>query len=146
MHYSTVTAVSILSEEETKRAGLQWKDRYGETAMISPDELKEATMLHTKSVVSADTKDWEKQCSKNKYTPLYRQLSKKKIRGLENPCKIGIPFPDGKDQGDGTGPVLKDAAGYTCNCFVNPKVEKVFVPKLEEALQNRGKAKQTFVM
>mmetsp|Transcript_22275 Transcript_22275/g.46144 ORF Transcript_22275/g.46144 Transcript_22275/m.46144 type:complete len:222 (+) Transcript_22275:2010-2675(+) len=114
VHYSTVTKVSQLSKEETEQAGIDWRRGYKELAVKIVDEEKEATMLHTKSVVWDQTKKWEKACK------------------LNNPiCKVGFPFPDGKDRSDG---VVRNEDGYTCNCFVNKKIESVWVPKLEAAL------------
>ena len=55
VHYSTVTSVSVLSQNETKEAGFKWKDRYSEGAIETPDEIDAAIMLHSKSVTHSHT-------------------------------------------------------------------------------------------
>jgi hypothetical protein len=120
VHYSTITKVSQLNKKQTEEAGIHFRRGYKEHNVKVVDEIKEATMLHSKSVVWDQTRKWEKACK------------------LNNPiCKVGFPFPEGKHRSDG---VLKNDDGYTYNCFVNKKVENTWVPKLEAALQNRPEA------
>ena len=120
VHYSTVTKVSQLNKKQTEEYGITFKRGYKERDVKVVDEIKEATMLHSKSVVWDQTRKWEKTCK------------------LNNPvCKVGFPFPDGKHRSDG---VLKNDEGYTYNCFVNKRIENTWVPKLEAALQNRPEA------
>ena len=137
VHYSTVTSVSVLSQNETIHAGLKWKDRYGEGAVETPDELEAAIMLHSKSVTGEDTKSWEHRCKSPVYSQTLFKMNKRDMRGHFETCKIGIPFPPDAEPSQ-TGPVLTDDEGYTCNCFVNQKLEKYWIPKLEAALEKRG--------
>jgi hypothetical protein len=137
VHYSTVTSVSILSKNETLEAGLRWKDRYGEGSLETPDELDAAIMLHSKSVTAEDTNAWNQRCKTPTYPRNLFKLNKKEMRGLHSGCKVGIPFPPDAEPSP-TGPVLTDDEGYTCNCFVNQKLEKEWIPKLEAALEKRG--------
>ena len=101
VHYSTVTALSILSQNETESRGLLWKERYHETSVDFPDELTEATMIHTKTVTAQDVRLWKSFCKAQTYFPIFNQMKKLDVRSGPNPCKIGIPFPVGKDHGNG---------------------------------------------
>ena len=137
MHYSTVTSVSVLSQNETKEAGFKWKDRYGEGAIETPDELDAAIMLHSKSVTGEDTRSWTTKCKIPTYSNILFSMNKRDMRGHYTPCMVGIPFPPDAEPSQ-TGPVLTDDEGYTCNCFVNQKLEKEWIPRLEAALEKRG--------
>ena len=137
VHYSTVTSVSVLSQNETDMAGLKWKDRYAEGATETPDELDAAIMLHSKTVLSEDTRSWNRQCKTRTYALTLFPMNKHDMRGHSAPCMVGIPFPLDAEPSQ-TGPVLTDDEGYTCNCFVNQKLEKEWIPKLEAALEMRG--------
>ena len=82
-------------------------------------------MIHSKAVAHQDTAGWERVCHVNSLKDDPRD------RGL---CRLGIPWPDQAQ------PLLQHNAtadGWLYNCFVNKKVEEVFVPQLEAALHER---------
>jgi len=120
VHYSTVTRISVLNKEQTQQAGYKWLNMYKDRHTKVVDEVEWATMLHGKSIVYDQTEDHEHRCKKQ------RQV-----------CKLGFPFPEGKDLSSGT---VEVEGGYLANCFINDKIENYWVPRLEAALRNRGKA------
>ena len=124
VHYSTVTKVSQMNEKQAEKVGIKWKRGYKERDVKVVDEIEEATMLHSKSVVWDQTRKWEKACK------------------LNNPagCKVGFPFPEGMHRSNNVGNALKNEEGFTYNCFVNTKIEEKWVPKLEAVLQSRPEA------
>ena len=124
VHYSTVTKVSQMNEKQAEKVGIKWKRGYKERDVKVVDEIEEATMLHSKSVVWDQTRKWEKACK------------------LNNPagCKVGFPFPVGMHRSNNVGNALKNEEGFTYNCFVNTKIEEKWVPKLEGVLQSRPEA------
>lgn len=122
VHYSTITTESILSESEAKELGVWRFSRYKEQAVRYVDEIDEATMLHTKSIVTEETSNWRNGCR------------------LKKPnCKVGVPFPPGKDNSENTDVfVLRDDLGFTCNCYPHEKIDNYWVGKLEDALKKLG--------
>ena len=122
IHYSSVTALSELSQSEFEAAGYDWhhtrafpdpNSRFG-------DELNEATMLHTKAVARQDTVGWLEACM-DKYTGGFM-------------CRIGVPFPDNYDEKKhGTG----DDKGWAYNCYPNKKIEEFWAPNLEKAINDK---------
>lgn len=132
---------------------------FTEATEIVVDEIHQATLVHTKELDFGGTKAWKKRC-----VPEYN----KRWTG----CRIGFPWPrielseqerqqqqQQQDQKinvehaasvdlshfqiDNTTTINED--GYTYNCFVNPKVEDYWIPKLNEALVERKKLqKQPF--
>jgi len=89
--------------------------------MIYPDETTEATMVHAKSVNPANTFTRTKEC----------------VHGNKDCAGIGIACQDdalvSRESGETT---TLDVDGVTyCNCFVNHHIDKVWVPKLKEALK-----------
>eukprot|EP00814_Leptocylindrus_danicus_P006501 CAMPEP_0116047434 /NCGR_PEP_ID=MMETSP0321-20121206/28895_1 /TAXON_ID=163516 /ORGANISM="Leptocylindrus danicus var. danicus, Strain B650" /LENGTH=811 /DNA_ID=CAMNT_0003529325 /DNA_START=180 /DNA_END=2616 /DNA_ORIENTATION=+ len=117
IHYPTVSTQSMMSEKETKEAGVTWRQRHNEERMGSArwiDELTEATMIHTKAVTIAEIgTGWEKKCK------------------LQS-CHFGFAFPEG--EGLGEKKKQKDSDGNVMNCYPNPTVAKKWVPKLREEL------------
>lgn len=51
-------------------------------------------------------------------------------------CRIGFPWPDGIHSEDAE--QTHDEDGWQYNCYVNPKVENYWGPKLREKLVERG--------
>ena len=113
-----------MNEKQAEEVGIKWKRGYKERDVKVVDEIVEATMLHSKSVVWDQTRKWEKACK------------------LNNPagCKVGLPFPEGMHRSNNVGNALKNEEGFTYNCFVNKKIEEKWVPKLEAVLQSRPEA------
>ena len=120
VHYSTVTVVSQMTEEETKRAGERWSHRYKERYLHEFDELNEATMLHTKSKVAHNMVAWKHRCRQSTL--------------IEGHCHVGFPFPKGVK------PESKQVRGdgWAYNCFLNEKIESYWWPKLMDAIKRRG--------
>lgn len=116
IHYSSVTTLSALNKTEFEKAGYNWRSRvFPDPNSRFVDELHEATMLHTKAVARQDTAGWLKVC----------------MKGGRGTCRIGVPFPENWSEKDGE----VDDKDWKYNCYVNQKVEKYWVPRLEEALK-----------
>lgn len=124
VHYSTITILSQLSEEETIRAGEYWKHRYNDPHTREVDEEMEATMLHTKSKVAYNTNGWKERCKQH--------VSSK----IEGHCNLGFPFPKDHDPYKQSPP---RSDGWAYNCFMNDNIETRWWPKLVEAMAKRGK-------
>lgn len=119
IHYSTVTALSVMNKEDIEKIGRQWnhgspfpdpKSRFG-------DEVTEALMLHTKAVATKDTVDWEKVCLAS-YTG-------------NDFCRLGMPFPDNTTGVD----ISTGNNGLKYNCYVNRKIDDYWVKELEIKLK-----------
>jgi hypothetical protein len=123
VHYSAVTQLSMMNRTEYENDGLRWSQRaFPDARQRFGDELNEALMIHTKAVARQDTVDWVNVCNiKNEYLP-------KRRRGL---CRLGIPWPTDPDE------AAKNctSGGWAYNCYVNEKVETVYVPKLQAAME-----------
>jgi len=119
VHYSTVTALSELSQSEFAAAGYDWKKTraFPDPNSRFGDELNEAAMLHTKAVARQDTVGWLQACM-DKYKGGFM-------------CRIGVPFPENYDEKKhGTG----DEKGWAYNCYPNKKVDSYYAPLLEKAI------------
>jgi hypothetical protein len=125
VHYSAVTQLSTKNRTEYENEGFKWTSRgFPDARQRFGDELNEALMIHTKAVARQDTVDWVNVCHiKNRLLPLRKQ-------GL---CRLGIPWP--KDPVE----AAKNATpgGWAYNCYVNEKVETIYVPKLQAAMQEK---------
>jgi len=119
VHYSTITVVSQMTEQQTRAAKESWMHRYVERHVHEFDEKKEATMLHTKTKVAKNMSMWKTRC---------RQSSQ-----LNEGCHVGFPFPSSWAAGDST----KTSDGWGYNCFVNERIEQYWWPKLVEAVASR---------
>ena len=123
VHYSSVTVLSEKNKTEYEKEGFRWKPRaFPDPRQRFGDEVKEGLMVHTKAVARQDTAGWERVCHiDNLKQPKRRQ-------GL---CRLGVPWPDDPEE------AKKNATeeGWAFNCFVNEKVEKYLVPRLEESLK-----------
>ena len=119
VHYSTVTVVSQMTEEETKNSGKNWMHRYKEAHLHEFDEQTEATMLHTKSKVARNTFGWEYRCKQSVTN--------------EGHCSLGFPFPKDFDR-----KTRMRSDGWVYNCYVNEIIETRWWPKLVDAMAKRG--------
>lgn len=123
IHYSSVTVLSQMNRTEFEMAGYKWLN-----TRMTPDplsrfsnELEEATMLHTKAVARQDTAGWLDAC--------------KDGNSRKSTCRIGAPFPVGFNLSQhGT----KDEKGWLYNCYINPKVENYWAPRLMKSLKDHG--------
>jgi hypothetical protein len=75
--------------------------------------------FYSKAIARQDTAGWIMNCHSN-YSKGFDQ------------CRIGFPWPNGDDSGP-----THNADGWNYDCFVNPKVENYWVPRLEKALAER---------
>jgi hypothetical protein len=123
VHYSAVTVLSEKNRTEYEKEGFTWKRRgFPDPRQRFGNEVKEGLMIHTKAVARQDTAGWERVCSIQN-----AQLSKR-LRGL---CRLGVPWPEDPEEAKRN--ATKDGKAY--NCFVNQKVEKYFVPRLDAELK-----------
>eukprot|EP00977_Amphora_coffeiformis_P000824 scaffold175_cov177-Amphora_coffeaeformis.AAC.26 len=115
VHYSTVT----LGYNKTYDQG-QTYYRFGEKKPSERvvDEEKEAVLVHTKTVPRDMTNFYETRC-RNDY--------EKKWQG----CWVAYPWPNDRKQAK-----VENADGMDFNCFINRKVESVWVPKLRKSLED----------
>ncbi|KAL7535482.1 hypothetical protein ACHAXR_008789 [Thalassiosira sp. AJA248-18] len=139
VHYSTITVVSQMTEKETRSTKESWMHRYVERHVHEFDEMREATMLHTKTKVARNMLWWETRCKQSTL--------------IEGHCHVGFPFPkdmldmievdkDGvnrvKDGVNMAGSRWHSSNGYAYNCFLNEKIEDHWWPKLVEAVKRRN--------
>lgn len=126
IHYSAVTVLSDMNINEWRKFTRTNRPYYNKAAATfharafpDPlsrfgDELNEATMLHTKSIATSDTTDWNSAC-----------------KGIGNyTCRIGVPHDGLVEDKDN----MIDQQGWVKNCFINPTIENYWVPKLEKEL------------
>ncbi|KAL7538511.1 hypothetical protein ACHAXR_008612 [Thalassiosira sp. AJA248-18] len=85
------------------------------------DELEEGVLIHAKTTVPAETFSREKMCKLN----------------APSHCLVGIPCPDDLPFSDAlhTKNVFHNEKGEFCNCWTNRKVEKYWLPKLNDELR-----------
>jgi hypothetical protein len=126
VHYSTVPNSILMTYAESIRLNSsEWRHRqHGEKPPSErvTDELREAVMVHTKSVKPDQTR--ESQCHKD---------FKRKWLG----CWVAVPWPNNtKAQGEGA----YNEIGMLYNCFVNDRVENYWLPKLKEAMERRRRS------
>lgn len=125
VHYTAATVLSGLNRSEYAKQGFEWKRRgFPDPRQRYADEITEGLMIHTKAVARQDTSNWESVCHiDNLSLP-------KEERGL---CRLGVPWPKDLKK------VAKNATeeGWAFNCYVNEKVETLFVPQLNAALKEK---------
>jgi len=109
---------SQLNELQTKNMGNRWRQRYGEKHVKFIDEEKEGLMLHTKSVVKDQTKYFERNCKSTKPAAMGQ-------------CKLGFPWPNGVVSSEN----VQDTNGNVYNCFVDERIENVWIPKFKAELK-----------
>lgn len=126
VHYSTVTNGYLETYEEATKRGNSWNRRYGEErpSEYTANEVKEIVMVHTKSLQRDMTAGYKSTC---------RFDYAKKWQG----CWVAYPWPEGLKQTK----EAHDKDGMEYNCYINQKVDDVWVPKLREALARRSKKK-----
>lgn len=121
VHYSTVT--KDLARTKDQSIDVEY-NKYAQTSDSRTerfvDEINEGVLAHTKSIVPEEAVPREARCKPK----------------LHPGCNVGIPCPDDlpfddKTHQDG----FLDHDGNYCNCWVNRRVENVWLPKLEAALQ-----------
>ena len=121
VHYSTVTTDFARTKEESK------PDEYSYFARTSDpqterfiDEINEGVLIHAKSFVPEEAIHRDVRCK----------------HGMHPGCNVGIPCPDDLPFDDAThqGGFL-DHDGNFCNCWVNRKVDDIWLPKLEDSLR-----------
>jgi hypothetical protein len=124
VHYSASTVLSALNRTEFSGAGFDWFRRpFPDPRQRFANELTEGLMVHSKAVALQDTAGWKTSCSVEALDLDPRE------RGT---CRLGIPWPDAA--GAAAGPNHTED-GWLYNCYVNKKIEDVYVPKLEAALK-----------
>eukprot|EP00559_Dactyliosolen_fragilissimus_P008562 CAMPEP_0184872140 /NCGR_PEP_ID=MMETSP0580-20130426/41115_1 /TAXON_ID=1118495 /ORGANISM="Dactyliosolen fragilissimus" /LENGTH=764 /DNA_ID=CAMNT_0027374885 /DNA_START=177 /DNA_END=2471 /DNA_ORIENTATION=+ len=128
VHYSTITTLSKLNRTSTKELGYTWRHRYQEPHVRFADEETEMAMLHSKSIVISETKNFNKAC--------------KNERGS---CSLGIPFEPGIENRSNPSEMAKttigNEVGWICNCFPHENISNYWIPLLNKALVERGSLK-----
>lgn len=117
IHYSTITESTNLRLEDFA------KKYPGKVAFPDPlsrfgDEMNEGLMLHSKSIARQDTVGWKKNCHEG-------------LKGFDQ-CRIGFPWPE-----DGSN-ATSDENGWEYNCYVNPRIENFWAPKVKAKLKEMG--------
>ena len=118
VHYSTVTQGLMVQYKDQRQS---WRSHYNEATERVTDEANEAIMLHTKTTTPEQTSRWSMRC---------HYKFEKKWRG----CYVGFPWPGGMED-----PLNKHRKedGMECNCFVNERIEKNWIPRLRTAVEKR---------
>ena len=130
VHYSAVTELSVKNSTEYQAAGFKFPARpFPDPRQRFGGEEDEALMIHSKAIARQDTAGWEMAC----HTKALERP--KKIRGL---CRLGVPWPEPWPEDPERAPTKSTEEGWMYNCFVNPKAEKVFAPRLRQALEVRA--------
>ena len=115
IHYSTITESSNLNK-------IEFREKFGNVRPFPDrlsrfsDEVNEGLMLHSKSVARQDTAGWKDTCTGKAY----------------GPCRIGFPWPHYSSNAT----FNKD--GWKYNCYVNPRIDNYFAPKLRAKLTEMG--------
>lgn len=124
VHYSTVTVGLIRTKDEARDMNLDWHTHFRESKVHDKfvDEIQQAVMLHTKTVVPEYTTEWKIRC-KAGVNPKHGQN-----------CRIGFPWPENNERS--TEKATSDGYGY--NCFTNEKLSDFWIPKLRNALKIRN--------
>ena len=117
IHYSTIT-------ESTNLLPKEFQEKFkGQRPFPDPlsrfgDEVNEGLMLHSKSVARQDTAGWKLNCREDR-------------KGFDQ-CRIGFPWPE-----DGSN-ATADKNGWAYNCYVNPRIDNYFAPKVKAKLKEMG--------
>ena len=117
IHYSTIT-------ESTNMRSDEWKKKFGNKRPFPDplsrfgDEVNEGLMLHSKSIARQDTAGWKRNCHKDQ-------------KGYDQ-CRIGFPWPDGGSD------ATSDEHGWEYNCYVNPRIDNYWAPKVQAKLTEMG--------
>jgi len=83
------------------------------------DELHEGTMLHSRSVLPNETREWSTSC----------------VKESKHECKVGLVCSNSTHYDDRlvSKNMLVDENGEFCNCWHNHLIDE-WVPKLEAAM------------
>lgn len=100
----------------------EWKKASPE---VFVDELREGTLVHTKSVLPHETMYRSSIC----------QLNSTSSCALGFACPSHVEFLDEAHQKN----IFQNDQGKYCNCWVNSRVEEVFAPKLKAALEEHSR-------
>lgn len=110
VHYSTVTTDTAIIDPE--------KNKSPDTERFI-DEINEGVLVHAKTTPPDETIGHIDACQ-------YKS---------KNVCQLGFSCPDDLDFRDETHKDgFTDSMGRFCNCWINRKIEDVWVPQLEDAL------------
>ena len=122
VHYSTATKGLLISYKESQEQGSKWIKRYQEkpSSETVTNELRQAVMVHTKSITPDMTEKFKMRCRHDSST-----------KGKT--CWVANPWPNGQASEENA----YDDTGMKYNCFVNAKVDKYWVPRLQDALAKR---------
>ena len=122
VHYSTVTAGLVRTKAKAKEMNEVWNRHFRESRKIDKfvDEIQQAVMLHTKTVVPEYTTEWKLRC----------KIGWK--RHGQN-CRVGFPWPQNNEKNS----EKSTSDGYGYNCFTNEKLSDYWLPKLRSAIQKR---------
>jgi hypothetical protein len=126
VHYSTVTAdvarlASDFGPNETYIYNVHspaWEKASPEVFL---DEVTQGTLVHTKTVLPHETMYRGSLC----------QLNSTLACALGFECPAHVEFSDQDHQKN----IFQNDEGEYCNCWINPRVEHVFAPKLKAALE-----------
>lgn len=120
VHYATVTQGLLKTKSEAQKANQAWSSSFHESKQADQftDENNQAVMLHSKTTVPEYTADWKEKCK----------------LGAKKNCHVGFPWPGNTDTA-GFEKVNKDGMAY--NCFINNKLNDVWIPKLRNAMKKR---------
>lgn len=131
VHYSTVTEFNARYHEPEHPLESPHRPLFDPDKEVFVDELNEGVLIHTRSVVPRETMFRSSIC----------QVDFKRTN-----CLLGYECPDsvewmddlGREQGARTKKHMNphhDEHGNFCSCWVNLHVEEVWVPRLEQALE-----------
>lgn len=132
VHYATVTQdVARLYKDhgpnETYVASVRGKAWERSSPEVFLNELTQGTLLHAKTVLPHETMYRSGICRLNSTLP----------------CNVGYECPAHVEFSDElhTKNVFQDDEGHYCNCWANPRVEQVFAPRLQAALEEHERTK-----
>lgn len=117
IHYSTITESSNLNADEFRKK-FDIRRPFPDPLSRFGDEVNEALMLHSKSIARQDTAGWKRNCQKG--------------GTVFDQCRIGFPWPE-----DGSN-ATSDKNGWAYNCYVNPRVDNYWAPKVKARLTDMG--------
>ena len=125
VHYSTVTAGLLETQEDAKKYKHAWHQHFRESHAVDKftDEINQAVMLHTKTTVPEYTNEWETICKEGYIKPKHG-----------HDCRVGYPWPQNNEHN----PEKATADGFKYNCFTNEKLTNFWIPKLREAIERRS--------
>jgi len=130
VHYSAITAISVMSEKEVKSANLSkytYKRRYTDAHTRYTNEATEATMLHTKAIAEKETRNWRELSYSGK-----QRIGQQRI-GIEYPLNADYNEFDENAEAFYV-QMAGEKKSLVANCFPIEKIDTYWVPKLNAAL------------